>query len=192
MTTKKKITDIYREKIVSRKERNQSGEVEPVERAFRLNRPVDTLSAPRRLLNFIIDNIFICFFQYVLAILFIRNMYVYYLVSIACFSSYYILLEYYFQRTVGKFMTDSLVVNEYGERPDLTAICLRTAIRIIPFEAISFLWSDENRWWHDQWAGTYVISKDELSLVRRILAGEKPRKTDQDKWDEWHDWKYDS
>ena len=42
------------------------------------------------------------------------------------YFTYYIIGEFYFQKTVAKHVTRSIVVNEYGERPDFKTICLRT------------------------------------------------------------------
>lgn len=188
-TDKKKITDIYREKVVTRKERNQYGEIETVDRVFKMKRPVDNLSPTKRTVNLFVDSFIISMIQTPIGIMnMINPSWTLILIAMLIYLFYYILFEYYLQRTIGKFITGSLVVNEYGDRPDFKTICLRTIIRIVPFDIISFFWQDENRWWHDTWTRTYVITKDELSLVTRILAGEKPKRTDQGKWDEWHSW----
>jgi uncharacterized RDD family membrane protein YckC len=190
ITDKKKITDIYREKVATRKERNEFGEMETVDKVFKIKRPVDNLSTTRRFINFFIDMFAIFLIQYPIAIMnSISPSWIFTLISILIPFSYYILFEYYLQRTIGKFVTGSLVVNEFGDRPDLKTISLRTVIRIFPFDVISFFWQDENRLWHDTWTRTYVIAKDELSLIKRILAGERPKRTDQGKWDEWKNWK---
>jgi len=188
-TDRKKITDIFREKLVTRKEHNEYGEIETVDRVFKIKRPVDNLSSTRRLINFFVDWLSLTLIQYPIRVMNQANpSWTWILVSIFIVFSYYILFEYYLQRTIGKFVTGSLVVNEYGDRPDFKTICLRTLIRIFPFDIVSFFWQGENRWWHDTWTRTYVITKDELSLITRILAGEKPKRTDQGKWDEWHSW----
>jgi uncharacterized RDD family membrane protein YckC len=188
-TDKKRITDIFREKVVTRKERNQYGEMETVERVFKMKRPVDNLSMSKRFINLLVDSLVISLIQYPIGYLNMLNpSWTFILLAVLIYFLYYILFEFYLQRTIGKFITGSIVVNEYGDRPDFKMICLRTVIRIIPFEFISYFGQDENRWWHDRWTRTYVITKEELSLVTRILAGEKPKRTDQGKWDEWHSW----
>ena len=188
-TDKKKITDIFREKLVTRKERNEYGEIITVDKAFKIKRPVENLSATRRFINLLIDCVPLNLIQYPIIIINHANpSSIWILLSLLVWFSYYVLLEYYLQRTLGKFVTGSLVVNEYGGRPDFKQVCLRTIIRIMPFDLISFFLQDENRCWHDKWTNTYVISQEELSLITRILNGEKPKRTDQGKWDEWHSW----
>lgn len=53
--TKKRLDEIFREKIISRKERNSYGEWEVVEKVYHEKRPVDTLSSLLRLVNYFVD-----------------------------------------------------------------------------------------------------------------------------------------
>lgn len=187
--TKKRLDDIFRKKIISRRERNSSGEWELVEKLFYEKRPVDTLSSPLRLINYFVDLLVVSLIIR-LGYLFIdiEQPIISSLLTLIIFLGYYTLFEFYFQRTIGKYLTSSLVVNEYGETPDFKAICLRTVIRIIPLTPYSFFWSNDGRFWHDKWTKTFVVSKNELSLIRRIQSGEKPKKSDTGQWDEWHSW----
>lgn len=187
--TKKKLSNIYREKIISRKERNSYGEWEVVEKLYYEKRPVESLSSPLRLVNHIVDILVIT----LLIVLghsfldFVNSITLDFLTLIIYFG-YYILSEFYFQQTIGKCITGSLVVDEYGERPNIKSICLRTFTRIIPLDPYSFFWTDDRRFWHDKWTETFVVSKDELSLIKRIQSGEKPNKSDVGQSDEWHSW----
>ena len=83
------------------------------------------------------------------------------------YPSYYIICEYFLQRTLGKYFTKSVVINEFGEKPDFRTIVIRTLIRLIPFEPFSFI--DQNRGWHDRWTHTYVIKKSELINLKELL-----------------------
>lgn len=89
------------------------------------------------------------------------------LIFIFSLPIYYILCEYFFQQTVGKFFTNSVVVNEYGEKPDFKTILVRTVIRFVPFEQFSFF--NQNRGWHDRWTDTHVIKKSELKKIKELM-----------------------
>lgn len=89
------------------------------------------------------------------------------LILILLYPTYYFFFEYKWQRTPGKFLTKSIVINEYGEKPDLRQIALRSLIRIVPFEPFSCL-GDENRGWHDRWSDTWVVTKEELAALKRL------------------------
>lgn len=78
------------------------------------------------------------------------------IIGIVVISFYYIPLEYFTGRTLGKVITGTKLVNEHGERPSFMQIVGRTLTRIVPFEPFSFLGST-GRGWHDKWSDTYVI-----------------------------------
>jgi uncharacterized RDD family membrane protein YckC len=71
---------------------------------------------------------------------------------------YYVIMEYSFQRTVGKFMTKTKVVTSEGERPEFYEIVVRTVCRFIPYDCYSFLYTDKG--FHDYSSGTRVISSN--------------------------------
>jgi len=79
---------------------------------------------------------------------------------------YYNVFEIFFSRTIGKFITKTIVVNEFGEKPDVNEILVRTVCRIIPFEAFSFL-GDLGKGWHDSISKTYVVRKDILDQRKK-------------------------
>jgi uncharacterized RDD family membrane protein YckC/tetratricopeptide (TPR) repeat protein len=72
------------------------------------------------------------------------------------FSSYFI-QEYFWGITIGKLITRTRIVNSLGGKPTAWEIFLRTVLRFIPFEPISFL-SSNKRGWHDTISDTYVIN----------------------------------
>ena len=78
---------------------------------------------------------------------------------------YYFVSEVTTQRTIGKLVTSSLVVDEYGNKPSATTILGRSFARIVPFEAFSCF---SERGWHDTWSQTYVVSKAELEKIKRM------------------------
>lgn len=87
-------------------------------------------------------------------------------ISIVILLGYYILFEYLTKgRTIGKFITGTVVVKEDGSVPVFNDILKRSFSRIVPFDAISFLGSNG---WHDSWSETKVVKrKPFLEAVER-------------------------
>lgn len=79
---------------------------------------------------------------------------------------YYFICEKTMQRTIGKFATNSLVINEYAEAPDFGSLIGRSFSRLVPFDAISCL---SDRGWHDKWSRTYVVTTNERDTLRKLL-----------------------
>ena len=71
------------------------------------------------------------------------------------------------QRTVGKFATNSVVINQYAEAPDAGSLIGRSFARLVPFDAFSCLGGD--RGWHDKWSKTYVVTTEERDKLRKLL-----------------------
>lgn len=84
------------------------------------------------------------------------------------FPAYYFFFEYKFQKTPGKWITGTIVVNQYGEKLAANDALLRTMIRLVPFEPFS-CFSDSNRGWHDKWSNTYVLQKKEYEEIKNRL-----------------------
>lgn len=74
---------------------------------------------------------------------------------------YYTFMEGAFGFTIGKLITDTRVVDEYGRPPTFGRAFLRSLCRLIPFEGFSLLMSEDNdrRGWHDSMPRTYVIDR---------------------------------
>ncbi len=68
---------------------------------------------------------------------------------------YYTIMEVTTGRTIGKLITKTKVINADGNKPDLGTIVIRSLSRIVPFNALSFLFSDKG--WHDRWSDTRVV-----------------------------------
>ena len=82
-----------------------------------------------------------------------------FLINIILTLLYYIVFEAAWQRTPGKFITGTKVVNYTGGAPSLGQIVGRTFSRIIPFEVYSFL-SKYPMGWHDRFPKTLVVPVD--------------------------------
>lgn len=79
---------------------------------------------------------------------------------------YYVSFETLFGRTVGKFVTQTIVVDENGEPANHQTILIRTLCRLIPFYEFSFF-GIPTRGWHDSISKTYVVDKKKLDETKR-------------------------
>ncbi|WP_125722101.1 RDD family protein [Flavobacterium ustbae] len=89
------------------------------------------------------------------------------IISIIILIIYYTVMEGLFGRSVGKFLTGSVVVDENGEKPDFGTILKRSLCRLIPFDAFTFLGG--SRGWHDSISNTYVVDKKGLDESKKIF-----------------------
>lgn len=76
-------------------------------------------------------------------------------IGLLVFIAYYIIFEYVFGKTPGKFITRTHVVTYDGEHPTFLNIVGRSLCRIIPFDNVSFLFSFLG--WHDSISKTCVV-----------------------------------
>lgn len=97
-------------------------------------------------------------------------------IDIIVFPLYYVLFEYFLQRTPGKYISKTMVVNDYGEKSNFSTILLRTLLRFIPFEPLSCL-DDYSKGWHDRWSKTYVIKESYLPKLQMRLKEQSKSKT---------------
>ena len=72
---------------------------------------------------------------------------------------YYFVSEFFFGKTLAKFLTKTYVTTEYNEKPGIAAIFIRTLCRYIPFEYFSFLGNGIG--WHDRFSKTFVVRNPE-------------------------------
>ncbi len=82
---------------------------------------------------------------------------------------YYLLFEFFYQKTPGKFLTKCRVIDLYGQKPLFSTAFLRNMIRIVPFEAFSCF---GERGWHDRWSDTFVVPDEEYEALQKLLAEE--------------------
>lgn len=69
---------------------------------------------------------------------------------------YYIIIETFTARSIGKYITKTKVVLYDGSKPTFNEILVRTLCRVIPFEALSFL-GEDGKGWHDSISKTYIV-----------------------------------
>lgn len=92
------------------------------------------------------------------------------IVLLLLYPAYYAFFEFKWQKTPGKFLTKTLVIDEYGNKPDFRSIVLRSLIRLVPLDAISCLGDNYSHGWHDKWSNTWVVSEAELSEIKKLQA----------------------
>jgi hypothetical protein len=71
---------------------------------------------------------------------------------------YFILTEWLWGRTIGKWITGTVVVNEHAVPPGLGSIIGRTFCRLIPFDVFFMLMYDYAL--HDKLSETHVVNKE--------------------------------
>jgi uncharacterized RDD family membrane protein YckC len=151
-------------------------------RTFRITN--DLLASPgQRFLNYIIDLLMQYALVFILSIFFgiiaavsgrediLQGMqelsrWQEYLIGAIMILSYYNIMEATLSRTVGKYITKTIVVMEDGSKPAMRAILIRTLCRLIPFEPFSCFGP---RGWHDSIAHTCVVKKDAFQEARNLF-----------------------
>jgi uncharacterized RDD family membrane protein YckC len=76
--------------------------------------------------------------------------------SLGIMAVYFILLEAFTGKTIGKYITGTKVTDENGNRAGAEKILLRTVIRFIPFEQFSYF-GEPCIGWHDKLSKTRVV-----------------------------------
>ncbi|MCU4164322.1 RDD family protein [Carboxylicivirga caseinilyticus] len=72
------------------------------------------------------------------------------------YFAYYLILESIFGKTIGKIITKSVVANQSGTKPNFLQIFVRTLLRLVPFDLLSYLFGSD-RGIHDILSKTKVI-----------------------------------
>lgn len=90
--------------------------------------------------------------------------------SIIVTVAYYFICEMTMQRTIGKFATNSVVINKYAEPLDAGSLIGRSFARLVPFETLSCL---SDRGWHDKWSNSYVVKTTERDDLKRLLNAQE-------------------
>lgn len=89
------------------------------------------------------------------------------IIAIVISLTYYLVMEGLFARSIAKFITGTVVVDENGHKPDFATIFKRSLCRFIPFDALTFLGG--SRGWHDSLSHTYVVNKKALEEEMRMF-----------------------
>ncbi|MDB5226118.1 MAG: hypothetical protein JWN78_311 [Bacteroidota bacterium] len=178
----KKISDLTETRVRLEPYRDEYGNIRMESIEFTARRRIRTIGNGLRFVHFIVDMIVfqlvISMVQFVLLLVnktlmasVAEFMGLMLLIPLAfSYSLLYTFFENRFQRTPGKFITKAIVIDEYGNKPDLRTLLMRNFIRIVPFEILSCL---ADRGWHDTWSDTYVVAESELVEIRRLMEEEE-------------------
>lgn len=79
--------------------------------------------------------------------------------ELAVYLAYFVVMETIFQRTLAKLLTGTIVVTKSGTRPSFGQVLGRSLARLIPFEALTFLFDEHPVGWHDSLSKTRVVIK---------------------------------
>ena len=74
------------------------------------------------------------------------------------YSTYYFVFEFFTGTTPGKRLTKTEVRNRYYEKPKMKAIVIRSILRVLPWDALSFLFGFTGM--HDSLSKTSVYLKE--------------------------------
>ncbi|MGB5417336.1 RDD family protein [Algibacter sp.] len=69
---------------------------------------------------------------------------------------YFFLMESLTNRTLGKYVTKTMVIMANGDMPTNQDIVKRSLCRLIPFDGLSFLGTN-GKGWHDSMSNTFVV-----------------------------------
>lgn len=147
-------------------------------------KPEMLASRTNRLVNFIIDSVLVGLIQFAATegcnalyrkfgneILHIGPPVIdnmkYLLLAMALNIVYFGLFESLVMRTPGKFVTNTMVVKNDGTMPGDGRIFFRTLCRLIPLEALSFLWYP-GIGLHDSFSKTRVVEIDEFNKKHQV------------------------
>lgn len=90
---------------------------------------------------------------------------------------YYNVFEIFSARTVGKLVTQTIVVDENGEKPNHETILVRSLSRLIPLIWLPFVVSlfmgSSAQGWHDRISKTFVVDKRRLEEEKRLFYSSK-------------------
>lgn len=126
----------------------------------------------RRFINFILDTLCYVFLSFMLGVLASVgsiltgngdnpvegiNDNVINLLAYAGWVLYYTLFEGLLGKTPGKLITRTRVVNSNEQPISMGQAFGRSLLRLIPFEPLSFLGSEQPRGWHDRLSNTRVV-----------------------------------
>lgn len=79
-------------------------------------------------------------------------------ISYGLWLVYYIVFEFYLNKTIGKYLSGTKVIMDDGSKPTIKAIFIRSICRLVPFEIFSFSGKTPIGW-HDRWSHTLVIDE---------------------------------
>lgn len=71
---------------------------------------------------------------------------------------YYLITEGIFNTSIGKTILSNVITNSTAEKPSFGQRIVRTFLRLVPFEPLSFVFT--SRGWHDGLTSTYLVKAE--------------------------------
>jgi uncharacterized RDD family membrane protein YckC len=137
---------------------------------------IEPTSKIKRFLNWLLDTIFMAIISFILGIflgiilgiiaflsglpthtLVAHAVPLVYITTFILYFLYYTILEAFFGKTFGKFITRTKVIQKDGSKPKFISVIWRTLGRWIPFDWASFFIGARPVGWHDGVSKTMVI-----------------------------------
>lgn len=118
----------------------------------------------KRIIHYYLDIFFIIIFAYGLIVILedffeFKNVEsVFMLLYLSTFVLYYVFFELIFNKTIAKYFTKTKVIFMNDKDSKISCIIKRTFLRLVPFDMISFLLTEDKQFWHDKYSNTKVIS----------------------------------
>ncbi len=172
-----KITELEITRYRTSHQKDAYGNRQKIRTPYIAKRPVKVVSGGRRFAHFFIDLIIFSFLMLPLEMIDAFAAYLPQTLAGVIFMSffptyiayalYYFLFESLIQSTPGKLLTQTIVINEYGQKPTISELIVRSLVRIVPFEPLSCL---SERGWHDVWSKTWVVRKEEKQKILELLT----------------------
>ncbi|MFL5729167.1 MAG: RDD family protein [Cytophagaceae bacterium] len=125
-----------------------------------MNEEVKIADKGTRFLNYLIDLLAICVLFIVIGMVLSFMIGINYIPIVfqIIYYVYYFCLEFKYNKTLGKMATGCVVVKKTGGKPSLGNLVIRTALRIAPLDAFSYLFGSEIGI-HDRLSNTRVVKK---------------------------------
>lgn len=169
------IEELKEEKTFYKRERDALGNVSREPYQAKIKRKVNVVNGWQRFGHYMIDFVILYGMNFGLGFLIavvnptseiLTEPLYSYAIGWTILVAYYFISENTMQRTIGKFATKSVVINEYAQKPSNEQLIGRSFARLVPFEAFSCL---ADRGWHDTWSKTYVVTEKERDELQRLL-----------------------
>lgn len=88
------------------------------------------------------------------------------LITFLLITIYYVVFEYFTQKSLGKIIFGLKVVMIDGTKPELSTLIKRNLSRILGIEALAYL--SGSSLWHDNWSDTIVIDEKKLKEMEEL------------------------
>ncbi|MDO5969256.1 RDD family protein [Flavivirga aquimarina] len=90
-----------------------------------------------------------------------------YIFTYTIMLGYYFFMESFANKTLGKYVTKTVVVLHNGDKPSYLDILKRSFCRLIPFDGLSFLGA-KGKGWHDALSKTYVVDINKFEAKKKL------------------------